>query len=241
MLDERRFIVRGSQGGVDDSPPESGGDSGTAQPGGSNSGTGGTGNASTSRTGQPGGQQSGQASGAGSPDGGASNRGSDPDSLWDRAASHYQPKIKKLEDELADFRKKFATNEAKAKTAEQLAIELDAARRSEDKRAAMVADFAESRTKALPEHLRGIIEKSANGDPYKKIELLPEFEDLARRTQLKTIGGNSGGGNAPQIDFAAIRDAQARGDTRPLQEAHAKHGQKVYNEGLQKWLAERGR
>lgn len=239
MADARRFIVYGSQGGVDDATQPAG-QSGTGQPGGQNSGTGGTGDAQNSRTGQPGGQNPGQASGAGSPDGGA-NRGSDPDSLWDRAANHYQPKIKKLEDELADYRKKFASTEAKAKTAEQLATELESARRTEDKRAAMVAEFAESRKKALPEHLRGIIDKAAGGDPFKALELLPDYEDLARRTQLKTIGGNAGSGGGPNIDYAAIRAAQERGDMQPLRDAIKQHGQKVYDTGLLKWIAERGR
>jgi hypothetical protein len=221
---------------VDDQP---GGQPGTGLPGGSTTGTARPDEHNNGTT-RPAGQ-AGQTSSVGSSEDNGKNRSPDPDSLWERASNHYQPKIKKLEDELADYRKRFASEQAKAKSAEQLAGELEQARKTEDKRAAMVAEFAESRKKALPEHLRGIIDKSAGGDPFKQLELLPEFEDLARRTQLKTIGGNSGGSQGPQIDYAAIRQAQENGDARPLQEAIAKHGQKAYNDGLQRFMAERGR
>lgn len=233
MDNERRYIVRGSQGGVDDSPNQPAGQSGAGQPGGSSSGQG-----------EPDASTSGQTqAGGGSKDPGKRAPESQDlaDQVWAKASNHYTPQIKKLEAEVADLRKRYATTEAKAKSAEQLASELESRNTVEARRTATIAEFAESRKKALPEHLRGIIDKAAGGDPYKALELLPDYEDLARRTQLKTIGGNAGSGGLPNIDYAAIQAAKERGDMQPLREAHKKHGEKDYNAGLMKWMAERGR
>lgn len=233
MVDERRFIVYGSQGSVDD-----------ADSPGSESGAGGTGDANNPGQTEPDGHKSGQThAGGGSKDPGKS--GSDPgnlaDDIWAKATGHYKPKLEKLEKELAQYRREKLQAEAKAKTADQLAAEIDDLKARYDRQQAVASSFAESRVKNLPDHLQKLVEKAAGGDPVRVLEVLPDFEDLARRTTLKTIGGNAGGSNLPNIDYQAIREAQSRGDMRPYREAIQKHGEKAYQDGLQRFFAERGR
>lgn len=226
----RRYIVRASQGGVDDPPAEPAGDSGAGSP-----------DTPKSGQGEPATPKAGQAQAGGAQDSG--KRGSDPvdvsDQIWAKASNHYQPKIKQLETELTEYRQRYATEQAKAKSAEQLAEELESSKRTWDKRTASIAEFAQSRVTNLPDHIRDLVETAAGGDPFKTLEILPKFEDLARKTQLKTVGGNQSADGKPQIDFQKILDAQNRGDMTPLKQAIEKHGKQVYETGLREFMLTR--
>lgn len=212
----------------DDTAP-AGAPSGSAPSGGTQAGTA-----------QPAGPSAGQTPPAGGQQDGGS-QGDTPKSLWDKATDFYRPKIQKLEEELADYRKRYAANEAKAKTAEQLASELEAKGKIEDRRMSLVAESAQAAMKNLPEHLRDLLKKSAGDDPYRQLELLPQFQDLATKTQLKTIGGTQSGNGQVQIDYKSIQEAADRGNTQPMRDAIAKHGKPAYDAGLQTFLLQRGR
>lgn len=158
------------------------------------------------------------------------------DAVWGEAKKHYEPQLKKSQQDLADLRKRLAKYETQAKTAEQLHTELESTRGTLDKHHNVVREYAESKVESLPEHLRDILKTSAGDDPLKALELLPKFEDLARRTQLKTVGGNQNANGLPQIDFSGILAASNAGDTKPLRDAIEKHGQQVYERGLREYL-----
>lgn len=197
--------------------------------------------ASKSGQGAPAANNAGQAQAGGANDSG--KRGSEStdlsDQIWAKASNHYQPKIKQLETELVEYRQRYATEQAKAKSAEQLAQELEASKRTWDKRTASIAEFAQSRVGTLPDHIRELVETAAGGDPFKTLEILPKFEDLARKTQLKTVGGNQSGDGTPQIDFQKIIEAQNRGDVQPLKHAIEKHGRQTYEAGLKDFMLRR--
>lgn len=206
----------------------------------------------TSGAAQPAGQKAGPTVTADSRnDGGKSDQGSpDRDAIWAEARRHYESEAKKAQAEAADWRKKYEKAAPQVKSAEQIQTELEQARNTLEKQAGVVKTFAESRIEALPEHLRGILTKSAGEDPLKALELLPEFEDLARRTTLKTIGGNQQLAGGVQIDYESIMRESDRGNTAPMRDALKKletvHGSKAnaqtaYNKGLESYMAGRGR
>lgn len=178
--------------------------------------------------------------------GGTSDEGSLPnrDAVWKEARAHFEPEVKKAQTEAAELRKRLAKYEVQAKSAEQLEAELTQTRTTLEKQHEIVKGFAETRVDSLPEHLREILVTSSGGDPLKTLELLPKFEDLAKKTQLKTLGGNQQGGGTPNIDFNMVQGESARGNTRPLMDAYKllgngdiNVGKARYNTALNEFLA----
>lgn len=166
------------------------------------------------------------------------------DAIWAEAKRHYEPEVKKFQTEAVDLRKRLAKYEVQAKSAEQLQTELDQTRGGLERYGNVVKSYAESRVQTLPEHLQEILTASAGEDPLKALELLPKFEDLARKTQLKTLGGGQTQAGQPQIDFGNIQLEATRGNTAPLKNAYKllgngdeRAGMAKYNTGLNEYLA----
>ena len=189
--------------------------------------------------------------GSSPPAGGRSNSGTgeaeptvDRNAVWNDAKKHFEPEIKKFKTQAEELAKRLAKYEHQAKTAEQLEAELTQTRSTLERQHGIVKGFAESRLEALPEHLRDILSASAGEDPLKALELLPKFEDLARKTQLKTVGGAQQANSGPQIDFAKLQleaacgnTAQLRDTFKTLGQGDIRKGEEKYNALLQEWFA----
>lgn len=163
----------------------------------------------------------------------------DHDAIWAEARRKYEPLAKKAQDEAAELRKKLARYEDAEKTAEDFKADAEKYRAQATAQAEIIEKFAQDGISKLPDNLQTTLKKAAGDDPLRALELLPDFQELAIKPTLKTVGGETKAASKSSIDMAAIKRAQAQGNMQPYRDALAKHGNEAFNDALREWTAAR--
>jgi hypothetical protein len=185
--------------------------------------------------------ETGQAGTAdGHTDSGTSELGTkDRDAIWAEARRKYEPLAKKAQDEAATLRKKLTEYEDAQKTDEDFRAEAEKYRAQATAQSEIIEKFAQDGISKLPDNLQSTLKKAAGDDPLRALELLPDFQELASKPTLKTLGGEQKAASKSSIDMDAIKRAQAQGNMQPYRDAVTKHGKEAFNEALSEWVAAR--